>query len=113
MTTSKKQLKEEWEAFKSGSVAEKRTPTGATKSFKDITLKRVYHVEGVRLVQTTFGPRVIVTIKTGDEHPEDRWCFPRLQMLFVDKEGELLKEGSRPTKIGFESVEPYNFFFSK
>ena len=112
-----------WEQFEETAIQVNKTAaTGVTKSFRDIELKTVYNIKNPRLVQTQYGPRVIVTVaevisKKKEGQEEDRWCFPRLFDLFVEETAPKkykLKEKNVPFQIGFTSRYPQNYdFFCK
>lgn len=105
-----------WADFKAGASENRDVVCGQTKSFRDIELKTVYEVTDARIVQTTFGTRVIVTIaeKGKPETSHDRWAFPRLGKLFTyESTGDLKLPNQWPKLIGFESryPDPYKFFY--
>lgn len=106
-----------FDEFLENSVEDSRPATGHTKKFKDIKLKTVYTVVGRRVVDTKFGPKLILSIQEGDEGGEgpitEHWTFPRLECLFMDKEGSLYDMNDCPYLIGFTSryPNPYKFHY--
>lgn len=104
-----------WDAFKAESVLEEPNQLysgGPTLSFKTIPCGVVFDVVNARMVNTSFGKRIVVSIRS-HKGLEERWAFPRLAKLFVNEHGYMLPEEKWPKQIGFESVDPYIFHHTR
>lgn len=108
----------DWAGFKNDAVSSEAVQTTykKTKSFADIPLKTIFKILDARILETTFGPRLVLSIKVAQpgEESEERFAFPRLAFHFTNKNGDDLALKAKchwPRYIGFDSVNPYKFFY--